>query len=114
MGTIYVDRDYKCHAADDGTMTPVETDFFNGKCDAYIEGYRFVPSGCTWTRSDGEVFRGEMVAPWKPWHELDAAQRQYEREQLESVKLENEELLSDLATMVDVVYESDLEVINNV
>lgn len=114
MRTIYIDDEFKCHISDDGTMTPIETDFFNGKCDAYIEGYRFVPSGCTWTRSDGEVFHGEMIAPWKNWHELDAAQRQYEREQLESVKLENEELLSDLATMVDVVYESDLEVINNV
>ena len=109
METIYVDGDYKCHAADDGTMTPVETDFFNGKCDTYIEGYRFVPYGCTWTRSDGEVFHGEMIAPWKPWHELDNVQRQYEREQLEAARIENEELLSDLAAAVDAVYESDLE-----
>ena len=55
-----------------------------------------------------------MVAPWKDLNDLDVAQRQYEREQLEAVKLENDELLSDLAAMVDVVYESDLEVINNV
>ena len=109
MRTIYIDADYKCHVSDDGTMTPVETDFFDGKCPAFIEGYRYVPSDCTWTRSDGEIFHGEMVAPWKPWHELDAAQRIYEREQLEAVKLENEELLSDLAAMVDAVYESDLE-----
>lgn len=112
--TIYIDNEFKCHISDDGTMTPIETEFFDGMCDAYIEGYRFVPSGCTWTRSDGGVFHGEMVAPWKDWHELDAAQRQYEREQLEAARIENEELLSDLATMVDVVYESDLEVINNV
>ena len=111
---IYIDQYFKCHINNDGTMTPVNTDFFNGKCDAYIEGYRFVPSGCTWTRSDGEVFHGEMIAPWKDWHDLDDAQRQYEREQLEAVMLENDALLSDLAAMVDVVYESDLEVINNV
>ena len=111
---VYIGEDYKCRVTDDGTMTSVETDFFDGKCPAFIEGYRYVPSGCTWTRSDGEVFNGEMIAPWKPWHELDAAQRQYEREQLEAVKRENEEMLSDLAAMVDVVYESDLEVINNV
>ena len=55
-----------------------------------------------------------MIAPWKDWHELDDAQRQYEREQLEAVMLENDALLSELAAMVDVVYESDLEVINNV
>ena len=80
---IYVDADFKCHTSDpDGLYTAVETDFFDGKCDAYIEGYRFVPDGETWTRTDGVVFGGEMVAPWKDWRELDAAQREYEREQL--------------------------------
>lgn len=33
---------------------------------------------------------------------------------LVSAKKENEELIADLAAMVDAVYESDLEVINNV
>ena len=80
--TIYIDNDYKCHVADDGTMTAVETNAFDGKCDAYIEGYRFVPSGETWTREDGVEFAGEMISPWKPWAELDAAQREYERQQL--------------------------------
>ena len=78
---IYIDSEFKCHTSDDGTMTAVETDVFDGKCDTYIEGYRFIPSGQTWTRADGVVFTGEMIAPWKPWDELDAAQREYEREQ---------------------------------
>lgn len=82
MKTIYIDSDYKCHITNDGTMTAVETNFFDGKCDAFIEGYRFVPDGETWTRSDGEVFHGEMVSPWKPYAELDAAQREYERQLL--------------------------------
>lgn len=108
--TVYIDSEYKCHVSNqDGVFLDVETGFFDGKCDAYIEGYRFVPSGCAWTRSDGEVFHGEMIAPWKPWHELDAAQREYEREQLEAIRIENDELLSAIAAMVDVVYESDLE-----
>ena len=77
---IFIDSDFKCHVADDGTMAAVETSFFDGKCDAFIEGYRFVPDGKTWTRSDGVVFYGEMVAPWKPYAELDDAQRNYERE----------------------------------
>ena len=80
--TIYIDYDYKCHVTDDGTITAVETDFFDGKCPAYIEGYRFVPGGETWVREDGVVFRGEMIAPWKPWEELDDAQRAYERQQI--------------------------------
>lgn len=81
MKTIYIDSEFKCHVTDDGTMTPIETDFFDGKCDTLIEGYRFVPNGESWTREDGIVFHGEMIAPWKDFSELDAAQRQYEQEQ---------------------------------
>ena len=79
MKTIYIDSEYKCHISDDGTMTAIETDFFDGKCDAFVEGYRFVPSGKTWVRSDGKEFRGEMVAPWKDYAQLDQAQRGYEQ-----------------------------------
>lgn len=83
MKNIYIDSDYQCHTADpDGAFRKVETDFFKGKCDAFIDGYRFVPVGESWTRSDGEVFHGEMIAPWKPYFELDSAQREYEREQM--------------------------------
>ena len=79
MRTVYIDSEFKCHTVNNGTMTAVETDFFDGKCDTYIAGYRFVPSGESWTRSDGVVFPGEMVTPWKPYEELDAAQRKYEQ-----------------------------------
>lgn len=89
--TIYIDTDYKCHTAPGPGLTAVETDAFTGKCAAYIEGYRFVPAGASWVRSDGTVFRGEMVAPWKPWDELDAAQREYEREQYAAVTAQNAE-----------------------
>ena len=82
MKVIYIDSDFKCHVTDDGTMTAVETDYFDGKCDAYIEGYRFVLAGESWTRSDGVVFHGEMVSPWKDYSELDHAQREYEKEKL--------------------------------
>lgn len=82
MKTIYIDSEFKCHIANDGTMTAVETDFFDGKCDAFVEGYRFIPSGASWIRSDGVVFHGEMIAPWKPYAVLDAAQREYERQML--------------------------------
>ena len=82
MKIIYIDSAYKCHITDDGTMTAVETDFFDGKCDSFVEGYRFIPSGESWTREDGIVFTGEMIAPWKDHRELDAAQRAYEQEKL--------------------------------
>lgn len=79
---IFIDRDFKCHISDDGTMTAIETDFFDGKCAEFVEGYRFVPSGESWAREDGEIFEGEMIAPWQDYNELDNAQREYEIEKL--------------------------------
>lgn len=96
MKTIYIDSEYKCHVANDGKMVAVETDAFDGKCDAYIEGYRFVPAGEVWTRPDGAVFSGEMIAPWKPFEELAAAQAAYERHQL----AEYQEALKTLGVIV--------------
>ena len=86
MKTIYIDSDFKCHITNDGTMTAVETDAFDGMCDTFIEGYRFVPSGESWARFDGVVFHGEMVSPWKLSNELDEVQRQYEAQLLEEYK----------------------------
>lgn len=89
MKTIYLDSDFKCHPTDDGTMTAVETDFFDGKCDSFIEGYRLKPDGATWVREDGEVFSGgEMIAPWKDYRELAAAQAQYEQDLADRADLE--------------------------
>lgn len=83
MKTIYLDSEFKCHTSNDGTMTAYETDFFDGKCDTFIEGYRIKPADETWVREDGEVFSGgEMIAPWKDYDELDAVQREYERQQM--------------------------------
>jgi hypothetical protein len=83
MKTIYLDSEFKCHVADDGTMTSIETEFFDDKCDSFIEGYRLIPAGMSWTRSDGTTFIGEMVAPWKDYAILEAYQEQYERDQAE-------------------------------
>lgn len=78
--TIYLDSEFKCHCQNpDGIFREVETDMFHGKCNAYIEGFRLVPEGEKWTRSDGVVFTGEMIAPWQNYSELDAAQREYEQ-----------------------------------
>lgn len=96
---IYIDSDFKCHASNpDGAYTAVETDFFDGKCESYIEGYRYVPAGEQWTRSDGVFFAGEMIAPWKPWDDLDAAQREFERQQL----AEYEQALSEIEAALGV------------
>lgn len=79
--TIYIDFDYKCHVSDDGTMREFDVSFFEGKCVEFIEGYRYVPAGETWEREDGEMFNGEMIAPWKDYSRLYLAQLEYEVEQ---------------------------------
>ena len=71
MKTIYVDGDYKCHVTADDTMTAVETDVFDGKCDFFIEGYCY-------DTSEGYL----KTYPWKPYSELDEAQIRYDREKL--------------------------------
>lgn len=75
--TIYIDSVFKCHVSAAEGRREIETSFFNGKCEEWIESYRFVPEGETWTREDGEVFTGEMVSPWKGLSEAYAAQAAY-------------------------------------
>lgn len=85
MITVYLDPNtFQCHTSQnaESSLIPYETNYFEGMCQTFIEGFRLVPFGKTWTRSDGEVFTGEMIAPWKPYSELDAAQREYERQKL--------------------------------
>ena len=75
---IYIDSECKCHVSNDGTMREFDVPFFDGKCEAFIEGYRYVPKDETWTRADGVEFRGEMIAPWKNYTELHIAQLEYD------------------------------------
>ena len=93
MKTVYIDSEFKCHASTDGSMTAVETDAFDGKCDAFISGYRFVPAGERWTREDGAVFEGEMIAPCKDYSHLEAEQSAYEKE-----------LLAEYEALIDEIY----------
>lgn len=102
---IYIDADYKCHTTPAEGRRAMETSAFDGKCAAYIEGYRFVPAGETWVREDGAEFTGGMISPWKSWETLDAAQREYEREQYETLTAQNDEYeaaLSEIETALGV------------
>ena len=90
--TIYIDSDYKCYVSTEDGRRAIETDAFNGKCPEWIESYRFVPEGETWTREDGEVFKGEMVTPWKDLSEAYTAQIAY----LERQNAQYEAALSEI------------------
>lgn len=95
--TIYLDTDYRCYASEnDNTVQSAETNFFDGKCDAFIEGYRFIPAGNVWTSEDGVAFCGEMIAPWTDYSELEAAQRDYEQQMLKKYEALINELYAEV------------------
>ena len=96
--TIYIDSDYKCYTSDAEGRRAVETDFFDGKCAEWIESFRFVPEGETWMRGDGEVFKGEMIAPWKDLSDAYAAQIAY----LERQNAQYEAALSEIEVALGV------------
>lgn len=75
---IYLDKEYRCHTVNDGTMLAADTDFFDGKCSTYIEGYRYIPVGHSWTNVKGITFTGEMVTPVKNYAILESIQKFYE------------------------------------
>lgn len=101
--TIYIDSDYKCHVSAAEGRRAIETDAFNGKCAEWIESYRFVPEGETWMRGDGEVFKGEMVTPWKDLGEAYVAQAAYLTGKLAAAEADIAEL--DIA-LLDAEYEN--------
>lgn len=98
---VYLDSDYKCHVSNDGTMPEFDVPFFDGKCDTFVEGYRYIPADETWEREDGEVFRGEMIAPWKPYAELEKAQLEYELAQLKAELADADAALAELGVSIN-------------
>ena len=99
---IYIDSEYCCHSTNpDGfyrelILSESAKAFFDNKCITFIEGYRLIPSDETWIREDGIDFTGEMIAPWKPYDELDAAQREYEKQLLS----EKDNIIAELDALV--------------
>ena len=89
MRTIYVDSEYHCHVTDGGGMTAFETDYFDGKCDVYVEGYYY------------NVSAG-IFYPWKPYSRLDAAQREYERQLIAEYEAELSNLRENSVSIADL------------
>jgi len=96
---IYIDTDCKCHVADNGNLRAFEVPFFDEKCSAVVEGYRYVPVDETWTREDGVIFEGEMIAPFVDSRILAAYQAQYEADLVEQEDMQT--ALETLGVTVD-------------
>lgn len=85
MKIIYIDSKNKCHITNDGTMIAIETNFFNGKCDTYIEGF------CYEIHEDSTA-----IYPWKSYAELDTIQREYEKQIID----EHNQVLQELGVEI--------------
>ena len=103
---IYIDSEFRCHVTNpdnvfnEAALSEYAKAFFADKCPAFIEGHRLKPAGETWVRDDGFVFSGgEMITPCKPYSELDAAQREYERQLLAEQTAELEDMRAALSVM---------------
>ena len=105
--TIYIDSDYKCHLSDDGTRRAFDVPFFDGKCTEFIEGYRYVPSGETWTRKDGQTFKGEMIAPCRDYSQISESQSAVDKAQTQSQQTitEYEQALTEIEKALGVTSE---------
>lgn len=101
--TIYIDKDFRCFAELGEGMEAVETGFFDGKAPGYIEGYRFIPAGHSWTGEDGTVYLGEAAFPVTDWEALDKIQREYEREQIPALTTQNAEYEAALSEIEEAL-----------
>lgn len=90
MTVYYLDTDYRLYTEQDAEESFLlwedTEDMFDDKCRAFIEGYRVVPEGETWTRSDGEAFDGLMITPAVDFDVLLAAQSAYEQANAEAAQ----------------------------
>ena len=85
---IYIDSNFHCHTTNpDGVFREVEDSFFDNKCTAFIEGYCY-------DDRNGYV----QIYPWKDHNQLEAAQREYGRSQIE----EYESALSEIENALGV------------
>lgn len=99
---IYLDDQFMAYIEQDEEATRMPWEdadgFFAGKCQVFIEGYRVVPEGETWTRADGMVFSGLMISPAVNPAMLQAAQAEADRQ-----------TIADLDTaVVDLTYQNIL------
>ncbi len=119
MATYYIDSEHRLHTEQNTDNEYAAWDdadgYFDGKCRAYIEGFRVVPAGETWVRADGVAFAGLMIAPAVDDRILNAAQATYEEQshentilkaQLQAVTDRGEFIEDCIAEMAVVVYGS--------
>ena len=89
---IYIDSEYHCHTTNpDGIFREVEIPYFDGKCDTFVEGFCY---------DDSKGYA--RIYPWKPYSELDAAQREYEQHLISEYEAELSELRENSVSVAEL------------
>lgn len=70
---ISIDSMNICHISEDEGYEIPELE---GKCKAYIEGFKYIPAG---TEYKGRLYRGSALFPYVNVETLESAQAEYER-----------------------------------
>jgi hypothetical protein len=74
---IYIDSDFRCHTAPAENLREFDVPYFDDKCTALIEGYRYEPAG---EGRNGEVYPYDRITPAVDYTLLKIAQDQYEQD----------------------------------
>lgn len=79
---IYIDDDYRCHTSNpDGTYREFDVSFFDDKCTALVEGYRYEPAG---EGRNGEIYPYDRITPAVDYSTISIAQEQYDLDMAEA------------------------------
>ena len=82
MREVYIDSEFKVHTTNANGRTAIETDAFDGMSDVIMECHIFVPHGVSYKKTNGITVHGEFIQPFVTEKEMDAAQREYEKQKL--------------------------------
>jgi hypothetical protein len=83
MRKIYLDDQYRCSVTNGENKTEIETDFFDGRCEEFIEGYCYIPKNEKWVNKNNIEFMGETIFPIADFNKIDSIQRSNERAALQ-------------------------------
>lgn len=100
--TVYIDKNYICHADNADGRRAVDAPL-DGVCSLKMETYRFIPDGESWTDDNGRTYDGEALLPAADPRPFDIAQRQHE--------IDEAAHLEELGALIEEIYSEDLEVI---
>lgn len=104
MKTIYIDKNFICHSNYIKGRKKYIVDFLDDVSDECIEYYRYVPDGEVYIHNNKKIF-GEFIQVIKADEVVQLVKKNIKQE---------EDHLNELAELIEVIYEQDMEMIDNV